>query len=183
MRRSLLVLVFALLAGVLWFHLTPTAEAQGCVSYSAPFQGYLYGYCYAYPFNGYVFPVNVPFGGDALIFGFTTLDTSRFPSDRPFSAFTFGFPYTGYPPYTGFGGLPGSGSTTGGGSAGGLAYQGFGFPFSGYPFSAGATVTYNGYLFPIFGIPGSVGYNAGSRRGFNPWSTPDAYLKTLDAVD
>ncbi|HZU05659.1 MAG TPA: hypothetical protein VFB73_06775 [Chloroflexota bacterium] len=186
MRRSLLVLVFALLAGVLWFHPTPTAEAQGCVRYTAPFQGYLYGYCYAYPFNGFVFPVNVPFGGNAIAFGFDTLNVPLFPSNFPFSAFTFGFPYVGYPPYTGFGSTPGgvsgSGGTAGGGSAGGLAYQGFGFPFSGYPFSAGATVTYNGYLFPIFGIPGSVGYNAGSRRGFNPWSTPDAYLKTLDAV-
>jgi hypothetical protein len=192
MRRCLPALV--LLAGLVWLGPTPSAEAQGCVAYNPPFQGYLYGACYSYPFNGYSFPVNVPFGGNALSFGFPTLNTFDLPSNTPINtltnspvtSFSFGFPFQGYPPYTGFDNLAGGGGPGGGGAGsggvGGLAYQGFAFPFSGYPFHAGASITYNGYLFPIYGFPGSVGYNAGARRGFNPYATPDAYLKTLDAV-
>jgi len=181
MRRSLLALGF--LAGVLWLSAAPEAEAQGCASYNPPFQGYLYGVCYSYPFNGYNFPINVPFGaGNALNFGFSTLNSQISPA-APNSALSFGFPFNGYPPYSGFDSLAGTGGIGGGGGGGGgLNYAGFGFPFNGYPFNAGASVTYSGYMFPIFGIPGSFGYNAGARRGFNPYATPDAYLKTLDAV-
>jgi hypothetical protein len=180
MRRALVVLV--LLAGLVWLKPAPSAEAQGCLNYNPPLQGYLYGYCYSYPFNGYMFPINVPVGGAEVNFAFDTLNTPIFPSSLIGSAFSFGFPFAGYPPYTGFDGLAGGGGGGGGGGAGNLAYSGFGFPFNGYPFSAGATVTYNGYLMPIFGFPGSWGYNAGARRGFNPSATPDAYLKTLDAI-
>ncbi len=181
MRRSLPAL--ALLVGVCWLGAAPSAQAQGCTAYNPPFQGYLYGYCYAYPFNGYSFPINVPNNANAQTFGFSTLNNQLFPS-APYTALSFGFPFSGYPPYTGFDNLAGTGSTGsgGGGGGGGLTYMGLGFPFSGYPFAAGATITYNGYMFPIFGFPGSFGYNAGARRGFNPYATPDAYLKTLDAV-
>jgi hypothetical protein len=182
MRRSVAALM--LLAGLLWLSPATPADAQGCLSYSTPFQGYLYGYCYGYPFNGNVFPINTQFGNVALNFGFDTLNVFIGPTNRNFTAFGFGFPYNGYPPYTGFDNLAGTGSGGGSGSGGGggLAYQGFGFPFNGYPFFGGATVTYNGYLFPVFGWPGSFGYNSGTRRGFNPYATANAYLKTLDAV-
>jgi hypothetical protein len=181
MRRSLPALVF--LAGVLWLSAAPETEAQGCATFNPPFQGYLYGVCYSYPFNGYNFPINVGYGGNALNFGFSTLNAQIFPA-APNSALSFGFPFSGYPPYTGFDSLAGSAGIGGGGggSGGGLNYLGFGFPFNGYPFNAGASVTYSGYMLPIFGIPGSFGYNAGARRGFNPYATQDAYLKTLDAV-
>ncbi len=183
MRRSLAALLF--LGGLLWLSAPPPTEAQGCVAYNPPMQGYLYGACYGTPFNGYNYPVNVPFGNTSLSFGFSTLNTQLFPS-APFSGLSFGFPFNGYPPYTGFDSLAGTGGTGsgggGGGGAGGLNYAGFGFPFNGYPFNAGASITSNGYMFPIYGFPGSFGYNAGSRRGFNPYATPDAYLKTLDAT-
>jgi len=137
--------------------------------------------CYGSPVNGYVYPMNVPFGNTSLSFGFSTLNAQIFPS-APFSALSFGFPFSGYPPYTGFDGLGGTGSGGGGSSSGGYNYSGLGFPFNGYPFAMGASITSNGYMFPIFGVPGSFGYNAGARRGFNPYATPDAYLKTLDAT-
>jgi hypothetical protein len=181
MRRSLAALLF--LGGLLWLSAPPATEAQGCVAYNPPYQGYLYGACYGNPFNGYNYPINVPFGNTSLSFGFSTLNAQLFPS-APFSALSFGFPFNGYPPYTGFDSLAGTGGTggSGGGGAGGLNYAGFGFPFNGYPFNAGASITSNGYMFPIFGIPGSFGYNAGTRRGFNPYATSTAYLKTLDAT-
>ena len=88
MRRSLPALVF--LAGVLWLSAAPETEAQGCATYNPPFQGYLYGVCYSYPFNGYNFPINVPSGGNALNFGFSTLNT-QIPRSAPNSALSFGF--------------------------------------------------------------------------------------------
>lgn len=72
MRRYLL-LGLGLLAGAVWLVQAPSAAAQGCVSYSSPLQGYLYGYCYGYPFDGRVFPVNVPSGANATTFVLGTL--------------------------------------------------------------------------------------------------------------
>ena len=185
MRHFLLAL--GLCAGLLWLSPAPAAEAQGCVSYSQPFQGYLYGYCYSYPFSGAMFPLNVPFGNTQINFGFNTLNVPIFPSQGQFSALSFGFPFPDFPPYQGFASVAGTGGGGGGGGGGGLGsltYSGFGFPYNypGYPFFAGANITFNGYPMPIYGFPGSFGYNAGARRGFNPYATPDAYLKTLDAV-
>lgn len=72
MRRYLLF-GLGLLAGAVWLGQAPPAAAQGCVSYSSPLQGYLYGYCYGYPFDGRVFPVNVPSGANATTFVLGTL--------------------------------------------------------------------------------------------------------------
>jgi hypothetical protein len=41
----------------------------------------------------------------------------------------------------------------------------------------------NALFLPVVGsTPGSFGYNVGPRRGFNPYSSQDAYLQTLNAV-
>jgi len=71
MRRYFVGL--SLLAGAVWWAQAAPAAAQGCVSYSSPLQGYLYGYCYGYPFDGRVFPVNVPSGANATTFVLGTL--------------------------------------------------------------------------------------------------------------